>query len=170
MPNQLANTQADSIMVAVYLLTAAALCLYLERERSVGWPPFGYHLLVHLAFALWFLMRPDGVVGWAALSLILYWRASRYALLPAALYVAIGTSWGVYKGRYTGEFSMTTNTVGDNAWIGLWQVPSQFRWQTADAELLRVGPKGRRPRDLEARVRSRAARGGALRPRPTRST
>jgi hypothetical protein len=27
---------------------------------------------------------------------------------------------------------MTTNTVGDNAWIGLWQVPSKFRWQTAD--------------------------------------
>ena len=33
------------------------------------WPPFRYHLLVHLSFALWFLMRPEGVVGWAALSL-----------------------------------------------------------------------------------------------------
>lgn len=28
---------------------------------------------------------------------------------------------------------MTTNTVGDNAWIGLWQVPNKFRWQTANA-------------------------------------
>ncbi len=123
----------DSIMVSVYLLTAAALCLYLHRRREGAMPPFGYHLLVHLAFALWFLMRPDGVVGWAAVSLMLYWRTWRYLVLPAALYLAIGISWGAYKFRYTGEFSMTTNTVGDNAWIGLWQVPHKFRWQTADA-------------------------------------
>ncbi len=134
MPNQLANTQADSIMVALYLLTAAALCLYLEQERAAGWPRFRYHLLVHLSFAVWFLVRPEGVVGWAAISLILYGkrRAWRYALLPAALYLAIGVSWGLYKRQYTGEFSMTTNTVGDNAWIGLWQAPNKFRWKTAD--------------------------------------
>jgi hypothetical protein len=134
MPNQLANTQADSIMVALYLLTAAALCLYLEQERTAGWPSFRYHLLVHLSFAVWFMVRPEGVVGWAVLSLILYRkrRVWRYALLPAALYLAIGVSWALYKRQYTGEFSMTTNTVGDNAWIGLWQVPSQFRWKTAD--------------------------------------
>ncbi len=132
MPNQLANTQADSIMVAVYLLTAAALCLYLEKERSGSRPPLRYHLLVHLSFALWFMTRPEAVVGWAALSLILYWRAWRYLLLPTALYLAIGLSWGAYKYQYTGEFSTTTNTVGDNAWIGLWQVPSQFRWHTKD--------------------------------------
>ena len=79
-------------------------------------------------------MRPEGVVGWAALSLILYRqrRVWRYALLPAALYLAIGVSWALYKRQYTGEFSMTTNTVGDNAWIGLWQVPNKFRWSTAD--------------------------------------
>lgn len=144
MPNQLANTQADSIMVAIYLLTATALCLYLERERT-GWPSFRYHLLVHLSFALWFLTRPDGVVGWAALSLVLYWRSWRYLLLPATLYLAIGGSWALYKHRYTGEFSMTTNTVGDNAWIGLWQVPNRFRWKTEDASYFewadRVGVK-----------------------------
>ena len=133
MPNQLANTQADSIMVPVYLLTAAALCLYLDRERGGVWPSFRYHVLVHLSFALWFLTRPEGVVGWAALSLILYRRALRYLVLPAALYLSIGLSWGAYKHRYTGEFSMTTNTVGDNAWVGLWQVPNKFRWQTVDA-------------------------------------
>jgi hypothetical protein len=131
MPNQLANTQADSIMVSVYLLTAAALCLYLERAGSSP-PPLRYHLLVHASFALWFLMRPDGAVGWAAVSVLLYWRARRYLAIPAAAFLAIGLSWGAYKYRYTGEFSMTTNTVGDNAWIGLWQVPNKFRWQTAD--------------------------------------
>ncbi len=51
MPNQLANTQADSIMVSIYLLSAASLCVYLERERRGGWPPFGYHVLVHLPLA-----------------------------------------------------------------------------------------------------------------------
>jgi hypothetical protein len=133
MPNQLANTQADSIMVPIYLLTAAALCLYLDRERRGGMPSIGYQLLVHLSFALWFLMRPEAVVGWAALSLVLYWRSPRYLALPAALFLAIGLSWGGYKYKYTGEFSMTTNTVGDNAWISLWQAPNdRFRWRTAD--------------------------------------
>ena len=131
MPNQLANTQADSIMVPVYLLTAAALCRFVDRSRD-GLPPLADHLLVHGAFALWFLMRPDGLAGWGAVSLLLYWRRWRWLALPAALALAIGVSWGAYKYQYTGEFSMTTNTVGDNAWIGLWQVPHKFRWQTAD--------------------------------------
>jgi len=133
MPNQLANTQADSIMVPVYLLSAAALCRYLDRRREGAVPPLLDHLLVHGSFALWFLMRPDGLAGWGAISLVLYWRRWGWLLLPSALALAIGISWGAYKHQYTGEFSMTTNTVGDNAWIGLWQVPHKFRWQTMDA-------------------------------------
>jgi hypothetical protein len=132
MPNQLANTQVDSIMVPVYLLSAGALCRYLDRSRDGALPPLADHLLVHGAFALWFLMRPDGMAGWAAVSLLLYWRRWRWLVLPTALWLAIGVSWGAYKHQYTGEFSMTTNTVGDNAWIGLWQVPHKFRWETAD--------------------------------------
>ena len=99
MPNQLANTQVDSIMVPVYLLSAAALCRYLDRGRQGALPPLADHLLVHGSFALWFLMRPDGVVGWAAVSLVLYWRRWRWLALPAALYLAIGLSWGAYKYR-----------------------------------------------------------------------
>jgi hypothetical protein len=150
MPNQLANTQADSIMVPCYLLTAAALCLYLDRERQGAAPPIGYHLLVHLSFALWFLMRPEGVVGWAALSLILYWRSPRYLALPAALYLAIGLSWGAYKRQYTGEFSMTTNTIGDNAWISLWQDAQQVPVADDGRQLLRVRNPPRRKAALQA--------------------
>ena len=94
MPNQLANTQVDSIMVGVYFLTAAALCLYLDRSRERSVPPLRYHLLVHLAFATWFLMRPDGLVGWMAISVILYWRAWRYLALPLTLCLAIGLCLG----------------------------------------------------------------------------
>ena len=157
MPNQLANTQADSIMVSAYLLTAAALCLFLDRERAGAFPPLRYHVLVHLSFALWFFTRPEAVVGWAALSFLLYRRAWRYLLLPAALYLAIGLSWGAYKYQYTGEFSMTTNTIGDNAWIGLWQVPSKFRWQTKDesyfewAAKVGVPPTSKRASDMALR-------------------
>jgi hypothetical protein len=164
MPNQLANTQADSIMVPIYLLTAAALCLYLDRERQGTLPTIGNHLLVHSAFALWFLMRPEAVVGWAALSLILYWRNPRYLALPAALYLAIGVSWGAYKMKYTGEFSMTTDTIGDNAWISLWQAPDhKFRWQTADASYfefeshLDVPPRSKRASDAVLREVARFA-------------
>jgi hypothetical protein len=167
MPNQLSNTQADSIMVSVYLLTAAALCLYLDHERGGAWPPLRYHVLVHLTFALWFLIRPEGVVGWAALSLVLYRRAWRYLALPAALYLAIGLSWGGYKYRYTGEFSMTTNTIGDNAWVGLWQVPNKFRWQTKDASYFEwaasVGVPAKSKRASERAVRE-VARFGATYP------
>jgi len=164
MPNQLANTQADSIMVPVYLLTAAALCLYAEAERKASsLPPLRVHLLVHLSFALWFLMRPEGVVGWAALSLILYWRRLRYLALPVSLYLAIGVSWGAYKYQYTGEFSTTTNTVGDNAWISLWQAPSKFRWETRDASYfeweshLDVPPRSKRASDAALREVARFA-------------
>jgi hypothetical protein len=163
MPNQLANTQADSIMVPIYLLTAAALSSYLERERRGAPVPAVHHLLVHLSFALWFVMRPDGVVGWAAISLILYWRAPRHLALPAALYLAIGLSWGVYKRQYTGEFSMTTNTIGDNAWISLWQVPNKFRWETKDASYfefethLAAPARSKRASDLALREVARFA-------------
>ena len=157
MPNQLANTQVDSIMVGVYLLTAAALCLYLDKSRGGAMPPPRYHLLVHLAFATWFLMRPDGVVGWMVISLVIYWRAWRYLAIPVAFFLAIGLSWGAYKYRHTGEFSMTTNSVGENAWIGLWQVPNKFRWRTADASYFQyaeargVPPTSKRANDLTVR-------------------
>jgi hypothetical protein len=132
LPNQLSYTQVDSIMVAVYLLTAAALCLFLHRSREGATPPLPYHLAVHLSFALWFLMRADGAVGWAVLSLILYRRAWRYLVLPVGLYLMIGISWGLYKHRYTGEFSMTTFSTGASAWGGLWQVHHKFKWTPAD--------------------------------------
>jgi len=132
LPNQLANPQADSIMVPIYLLVAGALCLFLDQSRGGVTPRFRYHLLVHLGFALWFIMRADAVPGWAAMSLILYWRAWRYLALPAVLYLAIGTSWGLYKYRYTGDFSMTTSNLGNVAWVGLWQVPNRFKWHTDD--------------------------------------
>ena len=83
-------------------------------------PPLPYHLAVHLSFALWLLMRADGVVGWAGVSLALYWRAWRYLALPAALYLLIGLGWGGYKYRYTGEFSMTTNSASRSA---VWRIP-----------------------------------------------
>jgi hypothetical protein len=163
MPNQLANAQADSVMVAVYLLSAAALCRYLDRSRDGSAAPLGDHLLVHASFALWFLMRPDGVIGWAAVSLLLYWRTPRFLVLPAALFLAIGFSWGAYKYRYTGEFSITTNTVGDNAWIGLWQVPGKFRWETKDesyftwAHEVGVPPTSKRASDTALREVARFA-------------
>ena len=164
MPNQLANTQADSIMVSVYLLTAAALCLYLDRERDGAWPPLRYHLLVHLSVRA---LVPDAARGrrglGGAVARSSTGAAWRYLALPAALYLAIGLSWGAYKYQYTGEFSMTTNTVGDNAWIGLWQVPSKFRWQTADASYFEWAARVGVPADLQARLRHGAARGGPLR-------
>jgi len=99
-----------------------------------------------------------GVVGWAALSLILYWRSPRYLALPAALYLAIGLSWGAYKRQYTGEFSMTTNTIGDNAWISLWQAqPSKFRWQTMDDSYFEFETH------LDEKPRSKRASDAALR-------
>lgn len=50
---------------------------------------------------------------------------------------------------------MTTNTVGDNAWIGLWQVPSRFRWQTKDESYFEwavdVPPTSKRASDAALR-------------------
>ena len=69
-----------------------------------------------------------------------------------------------YKYRYTGEFSTTTNTVRENAWIGLWQVPSQFRWHTADTSYFEWAEKAGLPphskRASDAAVREVARFGG----------
>ena len=132
LPNQLSYTQVDSIIVSVYLLSAAALCAFLDQSRDGTMPSLSYHLAVHFSFAFWFVMRADGLVGWAAVSLILYWRAWRYLALPVALYLMVGMSWGLYKYRYTGEFSTTTSSAGASAWGGLWQVPNKFKWKAID--------------------------------------
>jgi hypothetical protein len=156
LPNFLDKTQVDPLMVPIYLLTAGALGLFLARSRS-GTPPLGYHLIVHLSFALWFVMRPDGAPGWAAVSLIIHWRAWRYLVLPLLLFLMIGLPWGLYKQRYTGEFSMTTSTVGDNAWVGLWQVPNKLGWKTEDASWFawaeKVGLPGTSERASRAALR-----------------
>lgn len=127
LPKQLGYTQADAIVAPIALLIASAVCVRIAYARDRGTVPAGVDMAVHLAFASWFLMRPDVLPGWLAVSLILHWKNRRRLVLPLACFLAIGVAWGSYKARYTGEFSLTTTSAGASLFCGLWEVPSRFR-------------------------------------------
>ena len=128
LPKQLGHTQVDAVVAPIALIVLACLCVRLKWSRDGRPIPLRLDILVHAAFALWFLMRPDVVPGWIAVALILHWRHWRRLLVPVALFAAIGITWGAYKARHTGEFSVTTASAGAALFCGLWEVPSRFRF------------------------------------------
>jgi hypothetical protein len=133
-PQSFDLTQGDSIILYCGFVITAALCVYLHRQRSGGMPSLAYHIAVHAAFALFLTVRSDVLVGWAAVSLFLYWRRWRYLAIPATFVLAICGGWGLYKMAYGGRFAPTTTNVGHVAFVGLWQVPEhRFAWEPTDA-------------------------------------
>ena len=132
LPKQLGYTQVDSVIAPVVLLILAAFCIRFEAEQNDRPIALGVDVFVHLTFALWFLMRPDVLPGWAIVSMILHARTPRRLLIPAALAVLIGVGWAAYKAPYTGEFVPTTSTTGASLLCGLWEVPSRFPWVCSD--------------------------------------
>jgi len=132
LPKQLGYTQGDSLIIPIALLMLTALCLRLkamDEHRAVG---LGLDVFVHLTFALWFSIRPDVLPGWLVVSVFLHWRHWRRLLLPLAMVLSIGISWGAYKAKYTHEFAPTTSGVGSSLICGLWEVPSRFAMPCSD--------------------------------------
>jgi len=131
-PQMFDVTNADAVVLSCGLLVTGSLCRF-HRERDVSKVRFRDHLLVHAAFALWFLMRSDVLPGWLGVSAFLYWRQPRYLLLPLAFVVSLGSIWGLYKKSHGSEFVMTTSNVGHVAFVGLWQTrPHRFVWEPSD--------------------------------------
>ena len=131
-PPAIWHTLVEGLMPAIALLILAAGCRYLERRRA-GKISLSTELLLHGGFALWFLCRPDVVVGWAAVSLVFCWRRWRYLAIPLSLVLLIGLSWGGFKYRLGSEFSMTTKSSGAVLFLGLWEVPHRFVWEASDS-------------------------------------
>jgi hypothetical protein len=132
LPKQLGYTQVDSVIAPIALVILGALCIRLDAHQQGRPVSLRVDAFVHLTFALWFLMRPDVLPGWAVVSLILHARSPRRLLIPAALVAVIGVGWAGYKMRYTGEFVPTTSTTGASLLCGLWEVPSRFPWTCSD--------------------------------------
>lgn len=129
-------TQADSMILACGLLIAGAACLF-DRDLDVSTISWRYHLLLHAAFGLYFVMRSDVLVGWMGVSLFLYRRRRKWLVLPVALVLAIGCSWGLYKKLHGSDFVMTTSNLGHVAFVGLWQTPQhKFIWEPTDESYL----------------------------------
>ncbi len=141
-PKWIRYTLVDGVLVSIALLIAAAGCAYLRasRDGSLQW---WHDVSLHSSFALWFVMRPDVLPGWAFVTAMLAWRRWRKALVPLCLFLAIGGSWALFKHRHTGEFVMTTNSFGVSAMVGLWEVPNRFRWKVDDNAFLEwLGDEG----------------------------
>ncbi len=158
LPKQLGHAQVDAVIAAVALLVMASLCLRINAIRGGQRADWWIDALVHLTFALWFTMRPDVLPGWLAVSLALHWPQVPRLLVPAALFVAIGFSWGAYKMRYTHEFGLTTSSAGASLFCGLWEVPSRFALTCSDASYFAwirqhtsFDPQSRRANDFAVR-------------------
>jgi hypothetical protein len=114
---QIPYIQVESVMPAItFFILGAGACYLSASDRLKKLPPLGYHILLHAAFALWLLMRPDVMVGWLVVSLILYLPKMKYwpyLLIPVLFFASITLPWALYKQPHTHEFSLTTDTVGE---------------------------------------------------------
>jgi hypothetical protein len=131
LPKLLGYTQVDAIIAPIALLVMTSLCLWIKASRE-GPIPLWVDVLVHSTFALWFVMRPDVLPGWLVVSIALHGRNWRRMLIPATMFVAIGSGWGVYKMLYTREFALTTSSAGASLFCGLFEVPSRFALTCSD--------------------------------------
>jgi len=130
-------TQADSMILACGLLIAGSLCFF-DTDSEVWTIPWRYHLLLHAAFGMYFVMRSDVLVGWTGVSLFLYRRRPRWLVLPLAVALAIGCAWGAYKKMHGSDFVMTTSNLGHVGFVGLWQTPQhKFIWEPTDESYVR---------------------------------
>jgi len=135
LPSQVFYTQVDSIIPAIAFLNLGAISLLLANVRANGHASRWLHTLVHGSFALWFVMRPDVLPGWLAVSVILYWKTWRMLVLPVCFALAIGLPWGAFRYYKNGEFVMTTTSVGASAMGGLWEAPNKFKWEVSDGSV-----------------------------------
>jgi hypothetical protein len=131
LPKQLGFTQVDAIIAPAALLILAALAIRIDCVRRSRPVPVGVDILIHASFALWFVLRPDVLPGWAVIAIVLHAKQWRRLLIPAAFFLVVGATWGVYKARYTGEFALTTTSAGASLFCGLFEVPSRFRFAQA---------------------------------------
>lgn len=135
MPARFFQIQIESFMPTIMLLCMGAGCLFAHQYEKQGRIPLRYHLLLHLSFAFWFFLRADVIPAWVIVSLILYGAKRRnwkYLFIPFIFVLSIGLSWAIFKLPYTGEFSMTTESVGFSLMGGLWEIPSKFIWEPTD--------------------------------------
>ena len=131
LPKLLGYTQVDAIIAPIALLVMTSLCVWVKAAQA-GPVPLSVEVLVHSTFALWFVMRPDVLPGWLAVSIGLHWRNWRRLLIPVSLFLTIGGAWGLYKMAYTREFALTTSSAGASLFCGLWEVPSRFALTCSD--------------------------------------
>lgn len=128
--------QIESIMPAVVLLVLGTTCLFCDQKQKTTQIPLMNHLLLHLSFAAWFFLRTDIFPAWIAISLFLYAKKLshwKYFAIPIALVICISLPWALFKMQYTGEFSMTTNSIGASMMAGMWEIPHAFIWAPNDA-------------------------------------
>ncbi len=140
-PSSIDRLQADSVILPLGLLVVSALLVVYFTERHRERVPWWAHLVVHLAFSCWLVVRTDVLIAWIVVSLLLhlprYWRR---LWMPIACVLLIGVSWGFAKveleRRHGREmpFQMFTANTGHVAFVGLWQVPEhKFRWTHSDS-------------------------------------
>ena len=133
LPKQVAQTQADSLVVPIAILGLAALLHVLSaaaQGRTAA--PTAYPVAM-AAFAAWFVVRNDVLPGWVAVTALLGRRRWPRFLLTVCAIAAIAIPWALYKRQYRHEFDLLPTNTGEVLFLSLCEVPSRFPYPCTDA-------------------------------------
>ena len=132
LPKQVSQTQSDSLVVPIAVLSLAAL-LYLyaaERERPSARSP--RYPVAMAVFALWFVVRNDVLPGWFAITAVAARRRWLALLLTACAAGVIAVPWAMYKRQYRHEFDLLPTNTGEVLFLSLCEPPGTYRYPCTD--------------------------------------
>ncbi|HMF98235.1 MAG TPA: hypothetical protein VKE96_28240 [Vicinamibacterales bacterium] len=132
MPKQIAQTQADSLVVPIAILGLAALLHVCAADRGNGSAPLTRSRFAMAAFAGWFAIRNDVLPGWLAISALLTRRRWPLVLLTIGAAGLIAIPWALYKRHYRHEFDLLPTNTGEVLFLSLCEVPGAFHYPCTD--------------------------------------
>src|SRR5262249_3295540 len=132
MPKQIAQTQADSLVVPIAILGLAALLHVFAAGSRDGSASLTRYPVAIAAFASWFAVRTDVLPGWFAVTALLARRRWGLVLLTAIVAAAIAVPWAVYKRQYRHEFDLLPTNTGEVLFLSLCEVPGTFPYPCTD--------------------------------------
>jgi hypothetical protein len=113
LPKQVSQTQSDSLVVPIAVLSLASLLYLYAAERERPSPRSPRYPVAMAVFALWFLVRNDVLPGWFAITAVAARRGWLALLLTACAAGVIAIPWAMYKRQYRHEFDLLPTNTGE---------------------------------------------------------
>jgi hypothetical protein len=113
LPKQVSQTQSDSLVVPIAVLSLASLLYLYAAERERPSPRSPRYPVAMAVFALWFVVRNDVLPGWFAITAVAARRRWLALLLTTCAAAVIAIPWAMYKRQYRHEFDLLPTNTGE---------------------------------------------------------